>query len=96
MAGKLQGDPSFRSGRQAMGIVNEQDAGHLRVDGRLAKDRPEPFHLRCVTIVDADDLQSIENNFFVFENANTGLADGIEISGWAGKLIMITGDEVRA
>lgn len=96
MTGKLQGDPGFRSGRQAMGIVNEQDAGHLRVDGRLAKDRPEPFRLRCITIVDADDLQSIENNFFVFENANTRLADSIEISGWVSELIMITGDEIRA
>ena len=52
--------------------------------------------LRRIVIMDAHDLQSIENNFFVFEHADSGLPDGIEIFRGAGELLVVAGDEVRA
>ena len=96
MTGQLQGNARLCRDRQAVRIVNEQDAGHIPVQGHLPQDRSEPLHIRRIVIMDAHDLQSVENDFFVLEHADSGLPDGIEIFRGAGELLVVARDEVSA
>jgi len=96
VTGQLQGDARLGRNRQAVRIVNEQNARDTRVQGRPPQDRSKPFHISRIVIVDAHNLQSVENDFFVLDRADSGPPDGIEISRGAGELLVVAGDKVCA
>jgi len=70
---ELQGDACFGRERQAVRVVNEQDTGSVSINRGLAQNRAEFPHIRSVTIVNAYNLQSVYDDFFVLENANSRL-----------------------
>jgi len=60
--------------------VREQDAGARAVEIGVGEDGAEALGVCGVVIRDAEDLEAVEIDGFVVENADAGIADSGEIA----------------
>jgi len=81
---------------QAVRDVGEQDAGARAVEVGVGEDGTETLGIRGIVIGDAEDLETVEINGFVVEDADAGIANGAEIAVGVGEFVVIAGDEVGA
>src|SRR5882757_1376490 len=96
MAGELERDTLPLWNWQAVRHVGEQDAGARAIEIGVGEDGAEALGVRGIVIRNAKDLETVEIDGFVVEDADAGIADGGEIALRIGKFIVIAGDEVGA
>src|SRR5579862_847409 len=92
MAVDLEADARFGGDGGLIGRVSEQDAGGVAIDLGVLQDAAQALGAVRVAKMDADELQAVEDDFFVVEHADAGGGDGVEILGVVGELFVITGN----
>src|SRR4029077_8653791 len=64
------------------------------IDADAREHRTEMLGMRRVVIMNADELQTIDLNFFLVENPNPGAPDGVKISRGIAESLMISEHEI--
>src|SRR2546428_2388703 len=91
MAAKLKRNSCFLGDGQAMGRMHEQNTGPLGCDGGALQNRPKVPGIDGFAVVHSDDLQPLELDFFVVQDANSGFRDGFQILCAADEFFVIAG-----
>ena len=81
VAGELEEDAALFGNGKAVGNVGEEDAGAGGIQVGVGQNGTEAFGVGGIVIGDAENLEAVEINGFVMEDADTGFADGVEILG---------------
>src|SRR5882672_3426615 len=96
VAGKLEADAGFFSDCGMVGRMRKQDARAGWFDGDFCEDGAEVLGVSSVFVRDANDLQTIQIDFFVVKYADAGGPDGVQKGGDTAKEFVVAVDEVRA
>lgn len=94
VARELERDASFFGDGRAIGCVTDEDAGAGFVDVEFCEDRAEVVIVGGVEIRDADELQAVEIDIFLVEDADAGAGDGGEKFAGIADGFVVSGGEV--
>ena len=76
--------------------MGEQDAGAVAIQVGLPEDRPEAQSIDRVTMVHSNDLQAIDFQLLVVEDANARAFCSVEVLLVVGELLVISGNKERS
>src|SRR5579872_899877 len=93
MAAKLERDSRFLSNRQPVGSMHEEDARTLAGDGRTSQERAKARGIDGFAPVHSEDLQTVEVDFFVIQDANAGAGDRLQILRGIREFLVVAGDK---
>src|SRR6266852_248641 len=77
--GKLQGDALLFRDLQLIVSVSEQNARALGVERGLPQNGAESLGMTKSAMVHTDKVQAVKGNIFVFQHANSGGPDRVEV-----------------
>ena len=80
MSRKLKADSGFGGDSGTIRRMREQNASGLGIDRELCKHGTKMFGVRGVMVGHAQDLQTIGDNFFVLQDANSCEAQRVKIN----------------
>ncbi len=96
MATKQQRDSRLFGDGQAMRCVRKQDAWPLTRDRGLFQNDAKLSGVAEFEIMYSNELQPLEFNFFIIQDANAGLRDGLHVSGAVGEFFVVAAYEKSA
>src|SRR5579862_1330680 len=94
VARKLKRDARSFGDVQRVRGMRKQDARASRVNGGALKDGWEARPIIRLSIVDADELQSINLDFFVVQHVDAGASHSVQIFSAVREFLVIAGDEI--
>ncbi len=96
MAAKQKRDSRLLGDGQPMRCVRKQDAWPLARDRGLFQDGAKMSGIAEFAVMHSNELQPLEFNFLIIQDANAGLRDGLHISGAVGEFFVVATYEKSA